>query len=165
MWNDSGEINLARTPEEFWGQYEKYAQTYLNRPIFKGTPLTGKMLRLSAENTYNTTKTFVPVDFALSQAQLESSMGRRSRYASTNPFNVGEYDKGTRIRFKTLQDGVNSYYTLMANDYLKGTTPQQLLTNFVNFRGDRYASNPEYERKMRNQIKYINRYVSLKGAK
>jgi hypothetical protein len=149
-----------------WDTYEKYAQIYLDRDIFKGTPMTGKMLRDAAETTYKRTGKYVPLDLALSQGQMESKMGLLSRNASTNPFNVGEYDEGTKIRFPDTQTGINAYYDLMARRYLAKQNYQGLLTNFVNDEGNRYASNPNYEKMIGRQINYIRQYVDNKtGAR
>lgn len=138
-----------------WDDYEFKADKYLKR--FK-TPMTGKMLRNAAENTYKKTNIHVPLELALSQAQFESMMGTKGRSPSTNPYNVGEYDEGTKIRFKTMDEGVNRYFDLMANDYLRSKTMDELLNNFVNYQGNRYASNPKYESDLKGQVEYIRKF-------
>lgn len=143
-------------------QYEQDAQKYLDRPVFEGTPLSGKILADAARNTYITTGKFVPIDLALSQAQMESHMGTRGRNPKTNPYNVGEFDSGTKNRFKNTQDGVNAYYNLMANDYLSKSTPDDLMYSFVNKNGNRYASNTDYEKLVGQQRQYINKYLATK---
>ncbi|MFH1645452.1 MAG: glucosaminidase domain-containing protein, partial [Candidatus Omnitrophota bacterium] len=128
------------------------------RDVFKGTSLTGSMLASAAKKTYETTGMFVPLELALSQAQFETSMGRKGRNPATNPFNVGEYDEGTKIKFKNIREGINSYYKLMANDYLKTKPIDKLLTDFTNFRGNRYASDPLYEQKISGQMNFIRNF-------
>lgn len=148
--------------------YANVAQRYLNRldphtgqSLFRGTPLTGQMLANGAKQTYLQTGTIVPVELALSQAQIESSMGRTGRNPITNPFNVGEFDAGTTQKFQWPQNGVNAYYNLMANDYLKGRTADDLKKNFVNSKGLRYASNPKYESQVGDQMDFIrNHYLN-----
>lgn len=145
--------------EAFFNDYARQAQQYLNRDTFKGTPLTGKMLADAAKEAYQQTGKVVPIDLALSQAQFESSMGREGRNPKTNPYNVGEFDEGTKQSFQDTDSGVKAYYKLMATDYLKNKTADQLMQNFTNYRGDRYASNKKYESDLRGQSDYIKKFL------
>lgn len=138
-----------------WDDYEVKADKYLKR--FK-TSMTGKMLRGAGEETYKKTKVQVPLELALSQAQFESMMGTKGRNPLTNPYNVGEFDSGTKLKFKTMDEGVKRYFDLMANDYLRTRTMDDLLTNFVNYQGNRYASNPKYESDLKGQVEYIRKF-------
>lgn len=152
-------LQALLNPTPNFNQYADIASAYLNRDIFKGTPLTGTSLSNAAKTTYDKYGVYIPPEFALAQAQLESKMGLLSRNAKTNPFNVGEFDEGTKQRFATTQQGVDAYYDLIARDYLtKGKKIDDLLINYVNKAGNRYASNPEYEQKMRSQVDFIKRY-------
>ena len=139
--------------------YGVRAQKYLDRDVFKGTPITGEMLEKSAKKTFKKTGKLIPLELALSQAQFESSMGREGRSPQTNPYNVGEFDDKTTMTFDKTEDGVDAYYKLMANDYLNDKKPDELLKNFVNKNGHRYAKNPEYEAGLTKQVKYINRFL------
>ena len=144
--------------------YAVNAQNYLNRPIFKGTPLTGQMLAQAAQDVYNRTGTYVPPELALAQGQLETKLGKKTRSVN-NIFNVGETDKGGHIPYQNPQDSVNAYYNLMANHYLNKSTPDDLRRNFVNDQGYRYASNPAYEQKIGGQMDYIARkYTQNQGG-
>lgn len=148
-----------------WDDYAKSAQAYLDRPIFDGTPLNGQMFADAAKNTFLQTGKYVPPQFALAQAQLESKMGLLSRHAATNPFNVGEFDSGTTQQFPTANDGVNAYYNLLGKNYLSGaTTTDDLLHNYVNQSGNRYASNSNYEENMQKQIGFINNFLGSNTA-
>ena len=146
-----------------WNGYKDNVAAYLARPAFAGTPLTADMFANSARSVYESTGTYVPPDLALAQAQFESGMGRKGRNPRTNPFNVGEFDEGTKQRFNTTDEGVAAYYRLMANDYLKKRTRDDLLQNeFVNGAGNRYASNPNYEQLLRDQSQYILKFFGDK---
>jgi hypothetical protein len=157
----SSNINVDKT----FSDYAKKAQQYLDRDVFAGTPITGEMLANAARETYAKTGKIVPLNLALAQAQFESAMGQKGRNPLTNPYNVGEFDEGTKQRFKTTQEGVKAYYDLMANDYLKDKSPEDLLKNFVNKDGNRYASNKKYEKGLAEQIAYIDRFVGQEAPK
>src|SRR3989338_612021 len=141
-----------------FGDYANLAQRYLDLDRFSGTPLTGDILAEAAQRAYQETGVYVPVQLALAQAQQESEMGTRGRDPENivnNPFNVGEWDSGTMLTFESTQEGVDAYYSLIARNYLSGTTPDQLLQNFVNHDGNRYASDPGYEQSLRIHIRTI----------
>lgn len=142
------------TIELFFCRYEQEAQLYLDRPAFKGTPMTGSMMAECARNTYDSTGIIVPLELALSQAQWESGMGRKGKSAKENPYNVGEFDRGTMIKFKSTKQGVQAYYDLIAKDYLNNKTVDCLLSNFINDNGHRYASSKTYEKHIGST--YIN---------
>jgi len=145
--------------KHFWDSYEFWAQKYLQRPIFKGTPITGKMLRNAAEDTYNTTGILVPIDLVLAQGQRETMFGLKGRkHKETNPFNVGEFDNKTTMTFETPEEGIQAYYNLMANDYLSTKSPEELKENFVNKDGLRYATDVGYEDYIKSQTAYIKQW-------
>jgi hypothetical protein len=133
--------------------YAEEAQLYLDRPSNQGTPLNGEMMALAARNAYDSTGIIVPVELALSQAVWESSLGREGRSPVNNPWNIGEYDSGTVMWFNSTFDGTQAYYYWMARTYLSCHTVEQLLVNFVNCNGHRYAK-PGYEQKIHNS--YVN---------
>lgn len=139
--------------------YSIQAQKYLDRKVFKSTPLTGEMLAQCAVQTYDSTGILVPVELVLAQAQVESGMGRLGRSPVNNPFNIGEWNERTVTVFKSTRQGVQSYFNRMASDYLQCQSVDGLLQNFVNCQGYRYAGSKTYERKIRNQIKFIKRFL------
>lgn len=139
--------------------YKSKAQKYLNRGVFEGTPLTGDMFARAAEKTFKDTGKIIPLWLALSQAQFESSMGRKGRSPKNNPFNVGEFDDGTKMKFNSPEEGISAYYKLIANDYLKDKDPESLIENFVNHEGNRYASDPDYEKKIKSQSEFIKKFI------
>lgn len=157
-YSDMLNIFEKESYNKIFDEYEKNANKYLNRDIFKGTPITGEMLRLSAEKTYNKHKVIVPLELALAQAQMESSMGRTGRSPKNNPYNVGEYDSHTYLKFGSTQKGIDAYYNLIAKDYLNNKKLDDLLNNFVNKDGNRYASDSLYEEKVKSQINYISTF-------
>lgn len=139
--------------------YSIKAQKYLDRPVFKGTPLTGEMLAKCAQSVFDSTGILVPYELALSQAQWESGMGLKGLSPCTNPYNVGEYDDMTLLRFSETFEGVYAYYDLIAKDYLAQKEIHELLQNFTNKRGYRYASKPSYEKDIKNTYSFIQRWT------
>lgn len=155
------DVNITETevePKEFIGYKEK-ADLYLKRKHFKGTPIKSDMLYNSAKKVYDSTGVIVPIELVLSQAQWESGMGLRGRSPKTNPFNVGEYGDCTVIRFKTTEEGIEAYYYLMATKYLKCKTVDELLSDFVNCDGYRYAYGKKYESRVKNQYYFIKKWL------
>jgi hypothetical protein len=141
-----------------FSDYAKRADLYLSRPQWQGTPLNGEMMALCARNAYDSTGILLPVELALTQAQHESSMGRKGRSPKNNPFNVGEYDSGTVMWFDSTFDGVQEYYYQMVNNYLRCHTAEELLINFVNCSGYRYAK-PGYEEHITPTYRKIKRWL------
>ena len=87
-----------------------------------------------------------------------------------NPFNIGNTGKKEN-QLNSFQEGVDLYYDLMARKYLvKGKTANDLVNDFKNAEGNRYASSTEYEIGLKNLIKSIRKrnasiYASLETKK
>ena len=142
-------------------KYEKDAQIYLDRERFKGTPLSGKLLRECAKKTYDSTGIIVPLELALSQAQWESGMGLKGRSPKNNPYNIGEWNTLgiTTMTFNSTKHGVQSYYNLIAKKYLKERSVKELFKDFIDLNGHRYASSKLYEKYISEQYYYISRWI------
>jgi uncharacterized membrane protein len=137
--------------------YTLRAKLYLNKPFFKESPIKPEILTLCARNAYDSTAILLPVELALAQAQWESSMGLEGKSPKNNPYNIGETDNGTVRYFKSTFDGIQAYYYVMCNNYLSCRKTEELLVNFVNCNGRRYASSETYETNM------YNLYISIKN--
>ena len=145
------------------GKAARYLTQFANKYGVKPT-LNPSVLANAADSTFHRTGTFVPTELALSQAQLETRFGTRGPNATNNPFNVGVWDNKTVSRPKTQEQGVQGYYNLMANDYLKKRSVAQLLKNFVNKDNNRYASNKDYEKILRQQIEVVKKKMQYEGG-
>lgn len=92
----------------------------------------------------------------LAQAHLESHFGTTPRAIKTNSvFSVGSYDDGRNVYQPSSQnESVENYIKTIKNYYLVDKTVDELLKNgnFVNHNGHRYASDKEYERKIRQTM-------------
>lgn len=101
----------------------------------------------------------------LAQARQESCFGLTNRAKRTNSvFSMGSFDDGRdTCTFDTQDESVDYYIERMLSDYLSSSTVGQLLRKFVNYRGDRYASDPHYEDKIRSIRKSVlERYPEMK---
>jgi len=150
---------LSAWKDSVFKDYKLRADLYLNRPIFKGTPLNGDILSLCAINAYDSTGILLPVELALSQAQWESGMGREGKSPIKNPYNIGEHDSGTVKWFESTFDGVQAYYYFMCNNYLRCKSIDELFYNFTDCGGHRYASGEQYEEKVRSLYYSIKKWI------
>ena len=146
-----------------WDIYGERADVYLSRKRFNGTPLNGSLLSKCAKNTFEEFGVFIPVELALSQAQIESGMGRYGRTPVNNPFNLGEYSDRTVLRYKNKEAGVQAYYNLIAKNYLnygKRTIEDLFKSNFSDKNGYHYAGSDTYGYKIKKQYIYIKEYIN-----
>lgn len=113
----------------------------------------------------------VDVAFVLAQGQIESHFATRGTARRTNSiFNVGAYDGHSANRqcrngfgFEDPNDSIEPYLMLLTSDYLvNGKTINDLMKNYVNKLGMRYASNPKYESQLRSVYNRIYRNPRFK---
>jgi flagellum-specific peptidoglycan hydrolase FlgJ len=116
-----------------------------------------KTIQLSAEHIVNMCDKYnFPLPLLLAQAHLESHFGTTSRARRTNSvFSVGSYDDGRNIyKPSTQNESVENYIKTIQNYYLCDKSVDDLLKNggFVNHLGKRYASDKNYELKIRQTM-------------
>jgi len=143
--------------DSIFNDYRKRAELYLSREQFHNSPIKSDMLTHCARNAYEKYGIIVPVELALTQAQIESSMGMEGSSPKTNPYNIS--DNGIMRYMNTTVGGVQAYYDVMCEKYLNCRTTEELLVNFVNCDGHRYASSQTYEFAMTSQFIKTKRWI------
>lgn len=112
----------------------------------------------------------VDIIFVLAQGTIESHFATRGIGGKINSiFNVCVYDniKSSNGVNKTHcyihpDDSIEPYLQLLRESYLvNGKTEQDLLTNYVNMHGHRYASNPQYEIQLASVIRRIKHTTKI----
>jgi hypothetical protein len=158
---------LDISEKEGYSLYKQIAQEFINTRSPNLLRISGDMLAKAASNTYKKTGIYVPVELVLAQLAAEGGIGNSNKNSRpikyNNPFNVSNTDEGKNKRYKNVQEAIDDYYNLMARKYLSSKSPDELLnTEFVNSRGERYASNPKYENLLKSIIDSIKRKITDK---
>ena len=104
----------------------------------------------------------VDICFALTQAEIESHFGTKGLGSKiNNVFNVGVFDGKSlaeidkKYKPNHPNESISLYLDLLVNNYLVGKTEEDLMKNYVDKNGNRYASNPDYESMFSTKYKYI----------
>ena len=151
---------LDLTKNDQFNLYGGISQKFIDQHQPNPLNITGEMMSFGAKQAFERYNKYVPPELALAQLYLEGGIGSKDPNAkpvrTKNPFNVGNTDDGSTKTYLSVQDGINAYYNLIAKNYLgHGRTATDLVSNFVNHSGNRYAST-NYEYKLNKLIPTIN---------
>ena len=104
----------------------------------------------------------IDVKFMLAQAHIESHFGTKGLARKTNSvWNVLAYDSlsydkiSKKGKFPHPNASIEPYCELLINNYLVNKSEHDLMEHFINKHNKRYASDPNYESRLRDQYQVI----------
>jgi len=156
--------DLDLNTDEGYRKYSEISQKFIDSRKPNLLNITGDMMARGAKGAFVNYRKYVPPELALAQLAAEGGIGNgdpNSRPIRTkNPFNVGNTDNGSNVQQNDVQSGINTYYNLIAKNYLTGgKTANDLVQNFVNKSGNRYAT-ADYEPVINKIAGEVNRIAS-----
>ena len=151
-------IYQERTELKYWSSKDSLVTAIDNYIITTAPESTvDGLFLLNKCQEYN-----VDLVFVLAQATLESHFGTTGMAKKTNSvFNIGAYDGksihaiSSKYKYENPNLSIDPYLTLLNDSYLDGKSEEELLSNFVNKDGKRYASYKNYEKELQIIIKSI----------
>ena len=110
----------------------------------------------------------IEVKFALAQGEIESHFGTKGLASKTNSvWNVGAYDghfyskiMGT-YKYSHPNESIEPYLKLLYEKYLTNEVEEGLLSNFVDHNGNRFASDKNYEERLKYKYNYIGNNTQI----
>ena len=144
-------IYQERTELKYWSSKDSLVAAIDNYIITTAPESTvDGLFLLNKCQEYN-----VDLVFVLAQATLESHFGTTGIAKKTNSvFNIGAYDGkslhaiSSKYKYENPNLSIDPYLTLLNDSYLDGKSEEELLSNFVNKHGKRYASYKNYEKEL-----------------
>ena len=146
---------------KWYAEYVAEVQNYINS-VAPTSNLRGYALVELCE------KYHVDIKFALAQGEIESHFATTGLGAKIcNVFNVGCYDNKSlseisdEYKKSYPNESIEPYLKLITTSYLVGKTEHDLMDNYVDLNGSRYASNPLYEEMMRYKYEQITKNTKI----
>ena len=105
----------------------------------------------------------VEICFVLAQAEIESHFGTKGLGSKfNNVFNVDVHDKvkgkkdmNKKYIYNYPNESIEPYLQLLTNKYLVNKLESDLLIKYVDTNNSRYATDPDYEEKLRSKYNNI----------
>lgn len=105
----------------------------------------------------------VDICFVLAQGEIESHFATKGLGGKfNNVFNVAVHDKvkgkadmDKNYIYQYPNESIEPYLQLLTNRYLVNKMEYDLFDNYVDVNGSRYASDPDYESKLKSKYNYI----------
>lgn len=134
----------------------KEVQTYIDR-VASTSNLKGYAIVDECE------KYGIDICFVLAQGEIESHFGTKGLGGKfNNVFNInvhdkvkGESDMNKKYIYKYPNESIEPYLKLLVDNYLVDKLETDLLNKYVNKNGLRYATDPDYEVKLRGKYNSI----------
>ena len=153
VYRENLELDYYRSKDALVDVVDSYIKEVAPSSIMNGIAFVNKC------DEYN-----MNLFFVMAQAQVESAFATKGLGQKMNSaFNVKAYDgKGSKYmdKYHHPDESIEPYIVLIKNDYMGDSkTEMDLMDNYVNFEGKRYATNPDYEAMMLSTYKkLIDRY-------
>lgn len=110
----------------------------------------------------------VDIKFVLAQGEIESHFATKGLgYKLNNIFNVGMYDDfnesniADRYKYDYPNQSIRPYLELLTRKYLVNKLEADLMDNYVDTNGNRYASDVNYESKLREKHTFILMHTKI----
>ena len=156
VYRENLELDYYRSKDALVDVVDSYIKEIAPSSIMNGIAFVNKC------DEYN-----MNLFFVIAQAQVESAFATKGLGQKMNSaFNVKAYDgKGSKYmdKYHHPDESMEPYIVLIKNDYMGDSkTEMDLMNNYVNFEGKRYATNPDYEAMMLSTYKkLIDRYDTV----
>ena len=153
VYRENLELDYYRSKDALVDVVDSYIKEVAPSSIMNGIAFVNKC------DEYN-----MNLFFVMAQAQVESAFATKGLGQKMNSaFNVKAYDgKGSKYmdKYHHPDESIEPYIVLIKNDYMGDSkTEMDLMDNYVNFEGKRYATNPDYEAMILSTYKkLIDRY-------
>lgn len=110
----------------------------------------------------------VDIKFVLAQGEIESHFATKGIGGKLhNVFNVGIFDGYTsdnvnsNYKYDYPNQSINPYLELLTTRYLVNKLEGDLMDNYVDINGNRYASDVNYESKLKEKYTYISMHTRI----
>lgn len=110
----------------------------------------------------------IDIKFVLAQGEIESHFGTKGLGSKlNNVFNVGVFDGfkfeqiNNKYKFNHPNQSIEPYIKLLIDRYLVDKLEMDLMENYVDINGSRYASNPDYENILKTKYNYISNNTNI----
>jgi flagellum-specific peptidoglycan hydrolase FlgJ len=110
----------------------------------------------------------VDIKFVLAQGEIESHFATKGLGGKLNSvFNVGIFDEYTEkdiysnYKYDHPNQSIRPYLELLTTRYLVNKLEEDLMYNYVDVNGNRYASDTNYESKLRDKHTYITMHTKI----